>query len=164
MKLQIQIQIKPFSLNRTERSMKGGRRYKSDEFKSWANYVQICLRSYADDLKKFNEHCKNRMPLRRTLYWSSPDVLTKKKEISLSGGDIDNQIKPITDEVFKHLPDLDDAQIVKNEDGKFYSSTDALFLTLEPIPDWLDTLPELSDKFSFDRCLTLSDLEENWPE
>lgn len=117
--------IKPVSVNNMfEFNKRTGRRYHPDKVKRFKNEVEQHLSIYRrlfEDFQKLFIQTKHGLKLKYKFYIPEKKLITKKKTISLTSGDVFNMEKILTDSMFKFMPVLDDAQILTGSVEKLVS-------------------------------------------
>ena len=94
----------PFTLNSAEKSTRGGRRFKTKEFKQWQAIAEKEVNRYKKQLQMWGSNFDRKKHIVEVQYvWHIPfgKLFTKKLEMSYKSGDTDNYIKPINDIIFR---------------------------------------------------------------
>lgn len=121
MQLEIKLDSAPISLNQTERSTRGGIRYKSPKFQKWKEEVNPQLLKYRSELVDFAKAFDPYKHIITAEYiFGMPNMYCKGGErkglMNLRAGDTDNFIKPICDLIFDKLesnnPLINDVYVV----------------------------------------------------
>ena len=127
--------VKPVSVNCIfEFSKKTGKRYHPNKVKAFQAELQqhfsIHKRIFNDFQKLFIQ-TKHGLKVRYKFYIPEKKLITKKKTISLTSGDVFNMEKILTDVMFKFMPCLDDSQILHGTVEKLSSKDDNWHIGIE---------------------------------
>lgn len=117
--------IKPISLNAMYRSVRG-RTILSEAGREFKNYITLAtkVQCVTGVMNGYDQTGINAEVL-----FCAPDFITKKGELSKTGGDLDNLFKALCDSIFGVL-DINDAHITEIKLSKKYSSLPITYVTL----------------------------------
>ena len=125
MKLELEFDIKPLSLNQAFLNMQGKGRVKSPAYREFEAAIleqlhpkRNIMKAWAYQVATLDHPC-----IVRSLEVSLENMFTKKAQINLRAGDIDDMIKCAQDVVFKQLKidfkGIEDAQVVMGMEDKW---------------------------------------------
>lgn len=115
MHISFKFDIQPLSINKAFRAIKRGKFAVNIKSQEYRNYETIIENNLDFELLAMlnNAFDKSRHIIQCRIIWFTPDFFTKKKELSLTCGDVDNIVKPLWDSILQHTPNLNDA-FIKN--------------------------------------------------
>ncbi len=114
--------IKPISLNDSQKSGRNGRRYKTSKTLQFESAVHLELRKHRNEFNRFNKFFDENKHYITAYYRIFHDkVLKKDRTINKNGGDNSNTIKPLEDLIFKNLM-ADDSAVQGLYIEKFHSN------------------------------------------
>lgn len=118
--------VEPITLNTATKYRTRGKfvqSYKSPAYKDLIKIVNAHLRSKEnyEALKEFNSYYDPKRHYITAEYRFYYPLITQKKTISKNSKDISNLIKSIEDILFDHLPNANDAEVIKVSAMKIHS-------------------------------------------
>lgn len=122
--------IKLLSLNKAFKTLRNGRRARSQEYREFAKSIEAIMSLRKKEFNAFNEAYKpTEHEIHAHLVINTPDLYTKKGTINKKSGDIDNYCKPLFDNIFTGC--VDDSQLVKLTIDKKFSIKIGFMLELK---------------------------------
>lgn len=142
--MRIEIKGKPLSANKRTtpiiRKLKGMKRpitmgkILTKEYREYQSLIGMIVRNYLLENGREEVLSWENKPLIFNLHVYSPNVLTKKKVLSKTFGDVDDFLKPLIDSIFielnQHNASLNDGQIVYCSSQKEYQEDEYFIISL----------------------------------